>query len=200
METNLTPKDYQFFRLLGLLTITLGWFGFALTLAGCFASWLVWLGVISILGFFGYWIGSQKLFRGLSREFVVLGIIFLIVTTVFSFFSTPTIFSGRDQGSISESAIRLSQNGQLEFSTPESEVFFKIYGPGRALNFPGFHYTPGGNLITQFPLIYTSWLALFFSLFGLTGFLIANALLFFVFSFSLYLLFRLFAEPKYGPL
>lgn len=200
MEKNLTSQDYHFFRFFSLSAIALGWFGFALALSAFFNYWIVVSGSIAIIGFFGYWMVSRKLFAGLSREFVVTGVIFLIATIVFSFFATPTIFSGRDQGSISESAIRLSQNQKLEFSTPESETFFKVYGPGRALNFPGFHYTPDGKLITQFPLVYTAWLALFFSIFGLSGLLLANAILFFIFCFSLYLLFRLFTEAKYGPI
>jgi len=200
MEKNLTPQDYHFFRILGLLAIAMGWFAFALTLGGFFAHWLVFLGTIAILGGFGYWVISRKLLSDLSREFILFGIIFLSATIVFSFFVVPTIFSGRDQGSISEAAIRLSQNQKLEFSTPESEIFFKAYGAGRALNFPGFHYAPDGNLVTQFPLVYTAWLALFYAIFGLSGLIIANAFLFFVFIFSLYLLFRLFAEAEYGKI
>ena len=198
MERNLTQNDYRFFRFLALLAIILGWFSFGLTLGGYFAHWLAISGAIGIVLFFGYWIISRKLFSGLSKEFLYLASAFLLTTIIFSFFATPTIFSGRDQGSISEAAIRLTQNKQLEFSTPASEAFFEIYGPGRALNFPGFHYTPGGKLITQFPLVYTSWLALFYSIFGLFGLVLANAVLFWLFIFSLYLLFRLFAGSKYG--
>ncbi|TSD00958.1 MAG: Uncharacterized protein Athens071425_520 [Parcubacteria group bacterium Athens0714_25] len=128
----------------------------------------------------------------LSREMIAILAISLLASIFFTVPSVPTIFSGRDQGSISEAAIRLAQNHQLEFSTPASQEFFKIYGPGKALNFPGFYYTDSGNLITQFPLAYISWLAVFFSLFGLAGLTIANALLFILFLTSFYLLWRIF--------
>ena len=68
MEKNLTPKDYQFFRLIGLLVIALGWFSFALTLVGFFENWLAILGSIIIIGSFSYWTVSRKFFTGLSKE------------------------------------------------------------------------------------------------------------------------------------
>ena len=97
-----------------------------------------------------------------------------------SLFTTPTIFTGRDQGSISEAAAHLAQNHQITFTTSASEEFFRLYGPGKAENFPGFYYTDDGKLSTQFPLPYTAWLAMLYGVFGVTGFVFANALLFYV--------------------
>jgi len=135
---------------------------------------------------------------GRHSEFSRAALIFFAITFLFSFFTVPTVFSGRDQGSISEAAVRLAQNHQLEFSTPASREFFKIYGPGKALNFPGFHYTRNGELTTQFPIPYIAWLGIFYSIFGLAGLIIANAVLFYLFLLSAYLLFRLFAPVKYS--
>ena len=135
---------------------------------------------------------------GRHSEFCRAALIFFAITFLFSFFTVPTVFSGRDQGSISEAAVRLAQNHQLEFSTSASREFFKIYGPGKALNFPGFHYTRNGELTTQFPIPYIAWLGIFYSIFGLAGLIIANAVLFYLFLLSAYLLFRLFAPAKYS--
>jgi hypothetical protein len=121
---------------------------------------------------------------------VTLGIVIFVATL--SFFTTPTVFSGRDQGSISEAAIRLSQNHKLTFSTPASNAFFQLRGPGRALNFPGFFYTKTGELTTQFPLAYIAWLASFYGIFGTIGFIIANAILSIFFLVTFYLLSRIF--------
>ncbi|MCD6149860.1 hypothetical protein J7J13_03695, partial [bacterium] len=140
---------------------------------------------------------KEKL-AGRHSEFSRAALIFFAITFLFSFFTVPTVFSGRDQGSISEAAVRLAQNHQLEFSTPASREFFKIYGPGKALNFPGFHYTRNGELTTQFPIPYIAWLGIFYSIFGLAGLIIANAVLSYLFLFSAYLLFRLFAPVKYS--
>ncbi|HAI73825.1 TPA: hypothetical protein DCL22_00350 [Candidatus Moranbacteria bacterium] len=108
----------------------------------------------------------------------------------------PTVFSGRDQGSFSEAAIRLSQNHRLEFETPTSKEFFKIYGPGTALNFPGFNYTTDGKLITHFSIGYIAWLAIFYSLFGLNGLAIANGILFFLFLISFFLLAKIHSNAE----
>lgn len=187
----ISGKDYHIFLLKALLVVGLAWGGFLLTLIGFFYASIVVVG--ALLG--GIWIlheGSKNGFCFLpSREISIASIIFLIVTIVFLFFSTPTVFTGRDQGSFSEAAIRLSQNHKLKFSTPTSEEFFKLHEPGRALNFPGFYYTLDGKLITQFSLVYITWLAIFFSLFGLTGFAVANGVLFFTFLLSFYMLGRL---------
>jgi hypothetical protein len=137
---------------------------------------------------------KKGMFFRISWEILAVSIILLAIVTLFSLFSTPTVFSGRDQGAISEAAVRLVQNHTLEFSTPASTEFFKIYGPGRALNFPGFYYTSQGNLVTQFPLVYIAWLALFYALFGVTGFIVANAILLFIFFLSFYLLARMFLK------
>lgn len=197
MENKLTGKDYHFFSFLGFFILSVGWFSFALALAGFFHLWMIIAGLIIIVGIFGYFLYHRKIFQGLSKEFLVFTALFLLAGLFFALTAVPTIFSGRDQGSISEAAIRLVQNHRLEFSTPESDAFFKVYGPGRALNFPGFYYTNDGKLITQFPLVYTAWLALFYSVIGLFGLKLANAILFFIFASSFYLLFRLFTEPKY---
>ena len=139
----------------------------------------------------------KKISFKISREFTIVSSAILIFVVLASFFATPTIFSGRDQGSISEAAVRLSQNHKLEFSTPASSEFFKIYGSGKALNFPGFHYTQEGQLTTQFPLVYISWLASFYSFFGLAGLIIANSVLLFIFLTSFYLLARNFVKEKF---
>lgn len=112
------------------------------------------------------------------RIVAIAGLSFIALITTIQ--ATPSIFTGRDQGSIGIAAWNLAQNHELAFRSPASDLFFEIYGPGRALNFPGFSYTDTGALITQFPLGYISYLALFVSWFGLSGLLIANGFLFVV--------------------
>ena len=177
----------------GLFFVFLAWATFLLALAGIFYQWLIlilFFGGLSLL--FILW-RRNKISLAFSVEFVAIFIGIILLILVFSYFITPTIFSGRDQGSISEAAIRLSQNHQLDFSAPASREFFKIYGPGKALNFPGFYYLADGKLITQFPVPYIAWLAIFYSFFGLSGLAIANAVLLFIFSLSIYWLARIFS-------
>ncbi len=133
---------------------------------------------------------------GASHRFFLIFLVSLVAVFIFSFYTTPTIFSGRDQGSLSEAAIQLSQNHHLTFSFPAEKEFFKIYGPGEALNFPGFNYTPKGDLLTKFPLGYISWLATFYSIFGLNGFVVANSISFLIFLFSFYLVARYYLRSS----
>ena len=102
--------------------------------------------------------------------------------------ATPTIFGGRDEGSYSATAILLTQQHQLEFSNQLINQFFKIYGPGKALNFPGFDYNSRGQLVSQFLPGYPAWLAVWYSWGGLTGLKLANLLPFVTFLFSLFLI------------
>ncbi len=138
--------------------------------------------------------GTNKNSNFLQLFFISL--ISLLFIIFLSFSTEPTVFSGRDQGSFSEAAVRLSQNHQLEFETAASQEFFKIYSPGTALNFPGFNYTSDGKLITHFSIGYIAWLAVFYSLFGLSGLAIANGVLFFLFLVSFFLLAKLHSNAK----
>lgn len=186
--------DIKTFTYFALFWIILGWVGFLAALAGFFYWWIFTGYLLITLAVFLKAAASGKISPAISKEFTLIIIIVLAAAIIFSFSATPTIFSGRDQGAISEASIRLAQNHQLEFSTPASGEFFKIYGTGKALNFPGFYYADDGNLITQFPLPYISWLGIFYSLFGMAGLIIANAVLFFIFALSFYFLGRLFME------
>jgi len=191
---NLSPVDYQIFLYKSLFWLILTCSGFALALCGFFYAQIAWLLALAFGFWLIYYIFKNNIFLKISREMWSVSIALLFVVILFSLFSTPTVFSGRDQGSFSEAAVRLDQNHKLEFSTPTSQEFFKIYGPGQALNFPGFYYTKHGMLITQFPLIYIVWLAIFYALFGMIGFTIANAILMYIFLLSFYLLSRMFLK------
>jgi hypothetical protein len=195
-NSELSFKDYQVFMLKSLAWLGLAWVSFVFALGGFFYASLIW----TIFGVAVIWFAKKAISIGLplkiSRELLFVSLAFFLVVLSLSFFSEPSVFTGRDQGSFSEAAARLAQNHQLEFSTPASDAFFKLHEPGRALNFPGFYYTKSGALITQFSLVYISWLALFFATFGTTGFIIANSILLYTFFLSFYLLLRLFIKTS----
>ena len=192
------PKNlnkYQLFSFLGLFFIGLEVLAILLALTNFF-YWPILSGYLFLGGLFFFSIlfhnrQALKSASFLSATFLSLGFIIFL-----SFSFVPTVFSGRDQGSFSEAAVRLAQNHQLSFSSTASQEFFKIYGPGTALNFPGFSYARTGNLITHFSLGYTSWLATFYSLFGLVGFAIANGITFFLFLLAFYFLIELFSSSR----
>ena len=112
------------------------------------------------------------------------------------YFATPTIFGGRDQGAIATAAINLAKNKSFKFSTPVSRDLFQKYGPGRALNYPGFDYTSEGKLTSRFPKLYTAYLAGAYALFGLEGIQYANLIPLFLFLALFWLTLRQFFSEK----
>lgn len=196
MKMPLLDKTSTLSALFGLSFVVFGWFALSLTLSSLFLFPLIATGFVLIfsLTLFIAW-------KLLSRSGIDLRLAFLVALIYVTFVglvSEPTLFSGRDQGSIAEAAYRLAQNTELAFSTPGSDSFFQIYGEGTALNFPGFAYTKEGYLLTQFPLGYTAWLGSFVSLFDTAGYAIGNSILLFLFLFFFYQLLRLFVHPYYA--
>lgn len=192
----LADKSDTLLALYGLSFVIFGWFAFALSLSDLFLTPLLIIGAILVFAISLLFL--YRFFMVTTFDFRVVFALVLLYAVLLGFTTEPTIFSGRDQGSISEAAWRLAQNGQLAFSHPAGESFFNLYGEGAALHFPGFAYTSDGGLITQFPLPYTAWLGSFTAFFGLSGFAIANALLLFLFLLTFYALIRLFAHPFYA--
>ena len=190
----LPHKETSLFILFGIAMILLGWLFFVLALFNFFVFPVILGGALLLGGTALFFLGSLLWF---SPPLVrILATILVVIISLNTYQSTPTLLSGRDQGAISEAAIRLAQTSVLPYRSNAVSTFFDIYGPGLALNFPGFAYTDKGSLITQFPLPYTSFIAGFYSLFGLTGIMVANGILLFCFLFTLFELLRLFIRPE----
>lgn len=192
------PQNVSFFEAISTGWIVWLWIGLILTISGFFIAPLLWIGFILIASGVAYHTYRQQLYKNISWKYDGIYFIALIIAVGIASLTTPTVFSGRDQGSYSIAALHLVQSHQLAFSTPAITTFFDIYGPGKALNFPGFDYTTNGNLITQFPLGYISWLATCISLFGFSGIVIANTFLLFLTIITLYSLLRLFISRWYA--
>jgi hypothetical protein len=154
--------------------------------------WTVWFLICIFL-----YIKNIITFTKPSNEFLIYIFIAIGFSLLIAFFTVPTIFSGRDQGSLSEAAMRLSQNHTLIQHTSESDIFFDIYGPGKALNFPGFFYTQDGGLLTQFPLPYTAFISGFYGVFGVNGLIISNVVLLFTFIISITAVARYYMSKRY---
>lgn len=200
-HSEITPVDYEvFFIKVSLWVLFLGWTTFMFALFGFFYKWLIAAALLIGAAWMGKIFFKKNYLKNISLEMWLASIVLTALTIGFLSFSSPSVFSGRDQGALSEAAVRLAQNHNLEFSTPQSSTFFQIYGPGKALNFPGFHYTKDGSLMTQFPLVYIAWLGAFFLFFGASGFAIANGILLLFFLLAFYLLIRKFLSWRYGLL
>jgi len=112
-----------------------------LALLGLFYPFLVGLtGALTAAIF--WWLHHQQKINIkplLKTEIILIGLItswgIFLATYV-----TPTIYGGRDEGSLSTAAFLINQSHGLTFSAPLFNDFGKIYGEGKALNFPGFFY------------------------------------------------------------
>ena len=222
-----------FLAVFGFFWVALAWLGFFLAVLGIFYKFILILYFFGSSGLIFFLYFRHSVFK-VSRDFKLIFALSFFIAAAAGFFVTPTVFSGRDQGSISQAAIELSKNNDLSFSTPASQEFFKIYpapkqkfdncmkkileknthagsiplsfakvwcgasAPGKALNFPGFYYQNNGDLIAQFPLPYISWLAIFYSMFGLYGLIIANAILLVIFLSAFYLILKTFFNPLFS--
>ncbi len=179
--------------------IAIYWLGFVSLALGLalLDQFNLWLPITYLLGGIGFLAFASPQYtdnflrnlRPLAAPFAII----LIATIIAGYFTTPTIFTGRDQGSIATAAMMLTDNGTRAIHLPESDAFYNYYGAGKALNFPGFFYSSGvdgnqGALITGFSLPYISYLAVFYGIFGTVGFIIANVILICLFTIALYLL------------
>ncbi len=192
---NFYKNDISTIQSIILLVISYAWITYFLTLLGAFYTSLVW-GIMFILTIILVY-KKILVFKKISKTLLYI----LIISTILGGFiisnSNPTIFTGRDQGSISQAAINLAKYHTSHFHTLESDIFFKHYGAGKALNFPGFYYTATGALTTQFPLPYITFLAGFIGAFGLNGIAIANAILFIVFILTISSIARFILPTKF---
>lgn len=174
------------FTCLALYWISFGALAFVSTLFGFFSPLL--MGAYLALGGGALLLQRTESFRETLLPLLPIGGVVLFMCIVWATFSTPTVFTGRDQGSIAAAAIMLADTHSLTVHTAASDAFFSFYGEGKALNFPGFFYTLDGALTTQFPLPYITWLAAFYSIFGMLGFTIGNTVLFVLFAVTFTLL------------
>lgn len=175
------------FVLAALLALTL-------TLFGWFFPTLTLLAALFLFG--GFAIAIIGLVQTDERmRLAIIGGLSLLAALI-AWQTEPTVFTGRDQGSIALAAIELARGHELAFRSSTSDAFFAIYGPGRALNFPGFAYTETGALITQFPLGYISYLGLFVSWFGTAGLAIGNTVLFVLSGWTFFELGSLFLSRR----
>jgi hypothetical protein len=179
-----------------------GWLVLLLAATGLFYFGAVVLSIIvsAILAWLILPRISQNIDLKTDKIFYLVILISLLVSLAACHFATPTVFGGRDQGSIGTAAIYLSQNHNLKVNLPVAHDLFQKYGPGKALNFPGFDYAKDGRLFSRFPLGFTSYLAASYNLFGLKGIQYANFVPLFFFLVLNWLILKEFFDDKVSML
>ncbi|MFH0929929.1 MAG: glycosyltransferase family 39 protein, partial [Candidatus Moraniibacteriota bacterium] len=181
----------RIFLVILLFFLAFGWLVLLLAATGLLYFGMVILSILA--GIVLTWLFLPYISRNIdmktSKIFWLVVLISLFASLAACHFATPTVFGGRDQGSIGTAAIYLSQNHNLKIDLPIASDLFQKYGPGKSLNFPGFDYAADGSLFSRFPVGYTAFLAGAYELFGLKGIQYANfaALFFFLVIFWLIL-------------
>jgi hypothetical protein len=193
---NASPPQEIRFAAVGTGFLIFGWFCYLLSAEGVFFRPFIIMGAVLFAVGIGRALWRWSKLPSKSARIAIL--LSVSLATIVASMTEPTIFSGRDQGSIATAAMELSRHGSIAFSSKASDAFFSIYGPGQALNFPGFFYTDTGALTTQFPLGYIAWLGGFFSLFGIAGLTIANAVLLALSLLSIFFFIRYFQGDAFA--
>jgi hypothetical protein len=185
---------------LGILIFFLacGWLVLLISATGLFYIGTVVLSILAsaVLTFLYLPKISQSIDLKTRKWLYFVIIISLLVSLATCYFATPTIFGGRDQGSIATAAISLAKNHNLKIQNPVAQDLFRKYGPGKALNFPGFDYEKDGTLVSRFPVAYTAYLASAYNLAGLKGIQYANFIPLFLFLVIFWLILKEFFDEK----
>ncbi len=185
----LSESDQAIFDRVSSAWIVFLFGAFFLSVSGIFTNNAVL--ALSLIVVVGTLIALRKLRP--SRELGIVGIATFVFVLLISFPASPSVFSGRDQGSYAEAAIRLAHDHSLQSHTPAVEQeFFRLHGEGKALNVPGFFFASDGSLITQFPLGNIAWFGASVLLFGIVGLSLANAFTLFVSLLTLFIFLRRF--------
>ena len=185
---------------LGILIFFLafGWLALLFSAVGLLYAGTIALSILAsiVLAFLYFPKISQDIDIKTGKVFYLIILISLLASFATCYFATPTVFGGRDQGSISTSAIYLSQNHGLKIQSPIASDLFQKYGAGKSLNFPGFDYAKDGSLFSRFPAGYTAYLASAYNLFGLKGIQYANFVPLFLFFAIFWLILKEFFDEK----
>ena len=169
--------DTPLFHWMVFGVITYAWISYLLALTGVFYTsllWILWIAVL-IASYKLQFIPRFRITGTLSIGLMTLLVIIIFLTTT----SAPSVFEGRDQGSIAAAATMLAQDHTTLHKFPLQDIFYRVYGEGKALNFPGFVYRADGTLSTQFPLPYIAFLGGFIGTYGTQGIVLGNAILLF---------------------
>ena len=119
---------------------------------------------------------------GTSRQNALV-LIFVILFSIFtSLYFHDTLYGGRDPGIYSTNAIYLSEHHTMLLESSINDLIPSFLSPNNYIKMSD------GRLLSQFHFGYISWVAIYYSLFGLAGIQFSNLLPLFVGLISIYLI------------
>ena len=185
------------FEIFALWWIEFILFALILALFGLFHLWiLIVFLLLQIAAFIFVYNKMIKVRRLRLIEYWVIIILFFIGVFL-SLNTNPTIFGGRDEGSLMTAGIYLAEDHSLFHRSSVISEFGYIYGgEGKALNFPGFYYESPNAVRTQFLPGFPVWIAVIYSFFGFTALKFVNLIPFIIFGFTFFKIIELIFKNK----
>ncbi|MCK4635236.1 MAG: hypothetical protein KAT32_00015 [Candidatus Moranbacteria bacterium] len=186
------------FEIFSLAWMELVLFGLFLALLKLFYMWMIIAFMVFQIGALMFLIKQKyiEIRKSSKGDWIVL--IFLIVfSLILSFTTSPTIYGGRDEGSLSIAGILISQDHSIIHKDKLTSQFGEIYQTEKAYNFPGFYYWGEDKIRSQFLPGYAVWIAIVYALSGLGGLIFVNFIPYIIFIFSFYLILRQFFLKSY---
>uniref|UniRef100_UPI00351C04CA hypothetical protein n=1 Tax=Methanomethylovorans sp. TaxID=2758717 RepID=UPI00351C04CA len=180
-EMSIPRFEYQFI-IFSLWFVCIAWAANLMAMFSLFYKPILFAALLFITAVFVFLFHKKKP-QSCSSKHNVLVILFVVLFSIFtSIYFHDTLYGGRDPGIYSTNAIYLSDHHTMMIDSPINDLIPSFLSPNNYIK------TSDGRLISQFHFGYISWVAIYYSLFGLAAIKFSNILPLFVGLISIYLI------------
>lgn len=180
-EMSIPRFEYQFI-IFSLWFVCIAWAANLLAMFSLFYKPILFASLLFITAVFVF-LFHKKQPQSCSSKHNILVVLFVILFSIFaSIYFHDTLYGGRDPGIYSTNAIYLSEHHTMLIDSPINDLIPSFLSPNNYIK------TSDGRLISQFHFGYISWVAIYYSLFGMAAIKFSNILPLFVGLISIYLI------------
>jgi len=182
LKDETTPKfEYQFI-VLSLWFVCIAWAANLLAMFSLFYKPILSAVLLLITAVSTFYFHKYRANNGTSKQNII-AILFILLFSIFtSLYFHDTFYGGRDPGIYSTNAIYLAEHHTLLIDSAMNDLIPRFLSPNNYIT------TSDGKLISQFHFGYISWVAIYYSLFGIQGIQFSNLLPLFIGLVSIYLI------------
>lgn len=182
LKDETTPKfEYQFI-VLSLWFVCIAWAANLLAMFSFFYKPILSAALLLITAVSTFYFHKYRAHNGTSKQNII-AILFILLFSIFtSLYFHDTFYGGRDPGIYSTNAIYLSEHHTLLIDSAMNDLIPRFLSPNNYIT------TSDGKLISQFHFGYISWVAIYYSFFGIQGIQFSNLLPLFIGLVSIYLI------------
>ncbi|WP_367343838.1 hypothetical protein [Methanomethylovorans sp.] len=183
--------EYQFV-VLSLWFVCIAWTANLLAMLSLFYKPILLVALLLITTVFVFYFHTYRAHSGMSKQNII-ALLFILFFSIFtSLYFHDTFYGGRDPGIYSTNAIYLSEHHTLFIDSAVNELIPHYLSPNNYI------MANDGKLISQFHFGYISWVAIYYSLFGIQGIQFSNLLPLFIGLVSIYLIGKEIRNPYAG--